>query len=129
MPSNYRPTFLLDVIGKLYASMVVGKLNKTITARLTEIQHGFRKGYSTEQEILAFQTVINQSLHRRHLVDLVFVDITRTFDSVPHEALLKLIQQLGTFRDQYDKFTKNAKGSYRARHYTSRVNVESAKVQ
>ena len=52
VPSSYRPIFLLDVIGKLYASMVVGRLNKTVAARLAETQHGFRKGYSTEQAIL-----------------------------------------------------------------------------
>ena len=53
VPSSYRPIFLLGVIGKLYASMVVGRLNKTVAARLAETQHGFRKGYSTEQAILA----------------------------------------------------------------------------
>ena len=62
--SSYRPIFLLDVIGKLYASMVVGRLNKTVAARLAEAQHGFRKGYSTEQAILAVRTIIKKSLDR-----------------------------------------------------------------
>ena len=95
MPSSYRPIFLLDVIGKLYASMVVGRLNKTVAAKMAETQHGFRKGYSTEQAILAVRTIIRKSLDRRHPVDLVFVDITKAFDSVPHEALLNLIKHLG----------------------------------
>ena len=91
VPSSYRPIYLLDVIGKLYASMVVGRLNKTVAARLAETQHGFRKGYSTEQAILVVRTIIRKSLDRRLPVDLVFVDITKAFDSVPHEALLNLI--------------------------------------
>ena len=67
VPSSYRPIFLLDVIGMLYASMVVGRLNKTVAARLAETQHGFRKGYSAEQEILAVRTTIRKSLDQRYV--------------------------------------------------------------
>ena len=67
--------------------MVVGRLNKTVAARLAEIQHGFRKGYFTEQAILAVRTMIRKSLDRRHPVDLVFVDITKAFNSVPQRQL------------------------------------------
>ena len=90
-PSSDRPIFLLDVTTKLYASMVVGRLNKTVAARLAETQHGFWKGYSTEQAILAVPTIIRISLDRGHSGDLVFVDIKKAFDSVPHEALHNLI--------------------------------------
>ena len=90
VPSSYRPIFLLNVTGKLYASMVVGRLNKTVASNLAETQYGSRKGYSIEQAILAVRTLIRKSVHRRHLVDLVFVDVTKAFDSVPHEVIRSL---------------------------------------
>ena len=94
MPSINRPIFLLNVIGKLYSLTVVGRLNKTVASRLAETLYRFRKDYSTEQAILAVRTLIRISLDRRHPVDLVFVNIAKAFDSVPHEAIFNLIQRL-----------------------------------
>ena len=48
--SSYKPIFLLDVFGKLYGSVVAERLNKTVTARLTETQHGFWKDYYKEKK-------------------------------------------------------------------------------
>ena len=52
-PSSYRPIFILDVIGKLYTTMIAGRLNKTVATRLAEAHYGFRKCYLTKQAIPA----------------------------------------------------------------------------
>ena len=59
----------------------------------------FGKAATTEQAILEVRILIRKSLDRRRPVDLVFVDITKSFDSVPHEALFELIQQLGVLKN------------------------------
>ena len=82
-PFSYKPIFLLDLVGKLYESMVGGRLNQTVAARLAEIQHELRKVNSIEQAILSVRTIIKKSLDRRHPMD---------FDSIPDEVLLNLIQ-------------------------------------
>ena len=95
-PGSYRPIFLLDVIGKLYSSMVVGRLSRAVDGILPETQYGFRTGFSTEQAVLAVRTLVRKSLDQGCPVDLVFVDITKAFDTVPHKALFDLLQRLGT---------------------------------
>ena len=131
-PSSYRPIFLLDVIGKLYASMVVARLNKTV--ELPETQYGFRKGYSTEQAILAIRTVIRKSLDQRRPVDLVFVDITKAFDSVPHQALFNLLQHVGastniqhTMQQLHDKPKGTIQGT--TKHFTCKRGVRQGSIE
>ena len=70
--------------------MVVG----TVADTLPEPQYCFQKGYSTEQAVLAVQTMIRKSLNLRRPVDLVFVDIIMAFDNVPHEALYDLLKRI-----------------------------------
>ena len=67
--------------------MIVGRLSKKVVTKLTEIQYGFRKCNSTKQAILAIRTLIRKPLDWRHPIDLVFVDITMAFDSVPQRKL------------------------------------------
>ena len=67
--------------------MVVGRLNRTVEGILPETQYSFRTGFSTEQAVLAVRTLTRKSLDQGSPVDLVFVDITKAFDSVSHKAL------------------------------------------
>ena len=65
------------------------------TALGAETQQVFQKGFFTEQAILAIRIINRKPLDRSLPVDLIFVVENKAFDSVPHEALLNLIQQLG----------------------------------
>ena len=103
VPSIYRPIFLLNMIGELYSSALVGGLNKTVTTRLAETLYEFKKDYLTEQAILGVPTLIRISLDRRHPVDLVFVDIAKAFESLPHEAFFNLIQPLRAYENVHEE--------------------------
>ena len=74
MPSSYRPIFLLNVIGKFYASMVVARLNKKFAAKLAETQQEFWKDFPTERVILAIPTVTKN----HWMVDILLISPSST---------------------------------------------------
>ena len=59
--SNCRGIILLDTIGRLYASIIYGRLKTRAYCDLPQTQFGFREGYSTEQTILTVRTLIQIS--------------------------------------------------------------------
>ena len=68
---NYLETFLID---KNY-------INST--------QHGFSKGKSCTTNLLIFQDSVLEMLDEDSSVDIVYFDLQKTFDKVPHDILLK----------------------------------------
>lgn len=65
--------------------------NKT----LTSFNHGFKKVFSCEIQILAASNDIMSSLTKVHKVDVIAMDFTKAFDTVPHMKLLHKIHQYG----------------------------------
>ena len=62
---------------------------------LTNLNHGFRSGYSCESQLL---TTINDFLKEHdkgHQVDVAILDFSKAFDTVPHNKLLHKLDQHG----------------------------------
>lgn len=63
LPENYRPITLLSCLGKLFTSILCERLNTSICSEsvklITEAQTGFRKGYSTVDNILLLDFCAN----------------------------------------------------------------------
>jgi hypothetical protein len=97
LPENYRPVSLTCVTCKLLEHILCHHIlahlesNKT----LTSLQHGFRSGYSCETQLL---TTIHDLLERQNAgdqVDLLILDFSKAFDTVPHEKLLYKMENYG----------------------------------
>ena len=95
-PNNYRGIFLLDTIGKIYASMVCSRLNVHIEKGISATQHGFRKGMSTEQAVLGIRRLIQMAIDQKSQIYLVFVDLRKAFDSLPRNAIMERLRELKT---------------------------------
>ena len=92
-PNNYRSIFLLDTIGKLYASVVCEKIKRATNALLSETQFGFRPKRSTEQAILCLRSIIQKSKDSGNPLVIVFVDLKKAFDTIPHEAIINALRK------------------------------------
>lgn len=92
--ANYRPIFLLNTIGKIYASIIMNRLTRKLAESLPKAQYGFREGRSVEQAILGVRTIIQKAIDQRKELVLVFVDLRKAFDSLPVNAIIKRLIEL-----------------------------------
>ena len=62
---------------------------------LTSLNHGFRSGYSCESQLAVTVHDLLQSFDKGKQVDIAILDLSKVFDTVPHDRLLHKIHQYG----------------------------------
>ena len=55
---------------------------------ISPLQHGFRNGHSCESQLILTMHDIMQNFDSKQQTDLVMLDFSKAFDTVPHEKLL-----------------------------------------
>ena len=94
--NNYRPISLLPVLSKVFEKVLNNQLTKVIdNGFIDDNQYGFRQGHSTEDAILQFANKVQKELALKNHVVLVFVDVSKAFDSCDHEILINKIKRTG----------------------------------
>jgi Reverse transcriptase (RNA-dependent DNA polymerase)/Endonuclease-reverse transcriptase len=97
-PENHRGICLLNSWGKLFMSLLQFRLQGWLNAHnvLHEAQAGFRKNYSTNDNIFVLNHFIQSRLKDKGGKAYVFfVDFSAAFDSVNREFLLYKLSKLG----------------------------------
>lgn len=95
MFSNYRGISLLPILSKVLEKCVARKLVDFIDSRLFALQHSFRHGLSCTTQLLCVLHDIGRSLDRGDEIDVIYLDLTRAFDTVCHSRLLLKLQRFG----------------------------------
>lgn len=95
--NNYRGITLLSCVGKLFTSILNQRLTDFCENNLIlkEIQAGFRKGYSTLDNIYVFKTIIELFRFKKKKLFCCFVDYKKAFDSIWREALWYKLTKFG----------------------------------
>jgi hypothetical protein len=65
---------------------------------LTDSQHGFRKRWSTETQLIISIDDVAKSLDVGEQIDCILLDFSKAFDKVPHSRLLLKLQHYGVRR-------------------------------
>ena len=94
---NYRPISLTSIICKLMETFVKCEL---ITHLINENlfstkQHGFISGRSTTTQLLNNLDKCVETIVDGGVVDSIYMDFTKAFDSVPHRRLIAKLQSYG----------------------------------
>ena len=74
--------------------IIYDKITPFISASINHSQFGFMKGKSCLQQLLLLLNQIHSSLSHSS-TDVVYLDISKAFDSVPHNVLLAKFESLG----------------------------------
>ena len=62
---------------------------------MTDKNHGFRSGYSTDTQLLVTINDLLESYDNNQQVDIAILDFSKAFDTVPHDKLLQKLDNCG----------------------------------
>ena len=95
--SNYRPISILPACSKVLErhvkEQITGHLNSN--SLLYPYQSGFRSGHSTQSLLLHCTNKWYQALDQKQYVAVLFLDVSKAFDTVNHPLLLSKLRCLG----------------------------------
>ena len=96
-PSNWRPITQTCVPAKLLEKIVQQRFMSHLNVNniLSECQYGFRKGRSTQQAIFELYKDLNYNLNKDNIIGILFLDISKAFDSLDHKLLLEKLLKVG----------------------------------
>ena len=92
---NYRGISLLSVVGKLYASVVLARLQKLAECVYPESQCGFRAKRSTVDMIFSLRQLQEKCREQHKPLYIAFIDLTKAFDLVSREGFLNILPKIG----------------------------------
>ena len=92
---NYRGISLLPVLSKVFERYVYNYVYPHIRNKIYHFQHGFLKQSSTVTQLLEVMNDINNSLDNNHQTDVIYLDFSKAFDSVPHYLLVHKLKSYG----------------------------------
>jgi hypothetical protein len=94
-PSNYRPISLLPVCSKVLERCIYNNIIAEIRPLISNSQHGFLANSSTSTQLLTFFNTITNMADNKDDIDLVYFDLSKAFDSVPHPPVLRKLTTFG----------------------------------
>jgi hypothetical protein len=92
---NYRPISLLPIAVKVMEKCVHNYIYPTIQTTLNNNQHGFRNSKSTITQLISFYDQVHLNLDNNIQTDIIYLDLAKAFDSVPHKLLIAKLQYYG----------------------------------
>ena len=94
---NYRPVSLTSVPGKLMEQIILRVIKRHLQGNqvIRPSQHGFMKDRSCLTNLISFYDKVTCWVDEGKAVDVVYLDFSKTFDTVSHGILLKKPAALG----------------------------------
>ena len=95
-PTGYHPISLLPLISKVLERHIFNWLLDFCQTQnpLSDSQFSFRPGYSTESALITATNSWITQLDKEYSICATFYDLTKAFDSVPHQPLLDVLSSL-----------------------------------
>ena len=93
--SNYLIIALISHANKIMLKILQARLQQYANHELPDVQAGFRKGRGIRDQIANIRCIIEKAKEFQKNIYFCFIDYTRAFDSVDHNNLWKIPQEMG----------------------------------
>lgn len=93
--NNYRGISLLSVVGKVFARVLLSRLQLIAETVYPESQCGFRSGRGTVDMVFTLRQIQEKSREQQKPLHIAFVDLTKAFDLVNRNALFQVLEKVG----------------------------------
>ena len=92
---NYRPISILPSLSKVFERILFNRMSDFFEGILSKLLCGFRKKYSTQHALLNLLKHWQESLDNKDIVGTILMDLSKAFDSLPHDLLLAKLAAYG----------------------------------
>ena len=92
---NYRPISFLNSTYKMFAAIVVNRIQNGVDDSIQETQFGFRKGRSAADAIHCVRNVLTQARGTHNQTILMLLDWEKAFDKVKQETIPIVLKRFG----------------------------------
>ena len=92
---NFRPISILPIFSKIFEYVIMRRLQDHIDNNniMSVKQFGYTKGSNTEIAAIHILNDIYSSMDNRYSTALTCLDLSRAFDSIPHDILLRKLHK------------------------------------
>uniref|UniRef100_A0A1I7UZK9 Reverse transcriptase domain-containing protein n=1 Tax=Caenorhabditis tropicalis TaxID=1561998 RepID=A0A1I7UZK9_9PELO len=95
-PGNFRPISLTHSLSRLFEKLIVDRLRKDLFSRFSKYQFGFLNKRSCVLALLESLSRVQMLASKKNkLVDILYFDFRKAFDSVPHDLLVCKLLNFG----------------------------------
>ena len=106
--SNYRPISLLITLSKLLEKIVYKRVYQFLekTGHIFPSQYGFRMSHSCENAVRELLSTIIKGKEQGLYTVSLFLDLSKAFDSLEHEMMLRKLESYGIHGNVLQKLPK-----------------------
>ena len=120
-PANFRPINLLTILSKILEKVVESQLMSYLETNnlLNPNQYAYRPKSSTEHALLNITDKIYTAIDKGYISLLVLLDLSKAFDSVNHDKLIRKLQNLHIETTWFKSYLSERTQSVKTGNYVS----------